>query len=132
MSCARPPSMSSASSVPCGRRRRHTRAGDAAVSMAHSGDGAMTDAIRVLIAEDNARFRDGLRALLDATPDIEVAGEAADGAKAVALAERLQPDVILMDLQMPGVDGIEATRRILETSPHIGALMLTMFEDDDS
>ena len=92
----------------------------------------MTDAVRVLIAEDNDRFRRGLRALLDATPEVEVAGEAADGAEAVALAERLQPDVVLMDLQMPGVDGIEATRRILETSPHIGALILTMFEDDDS
>lgn len=92
----------------------------------------MTEAIRVLIAEDNDRFRHGLRALLDATPDVEVAGEAGDGAAAVTLAERLQPDVILMDLQMPRVDGIEATRRILETSPHIGVLMLTMFEDDDS
>ena len=92
----------------------------------------MTEAIRVLIAEDNARFRQGLRALLDVTPDIEVAGEAADGGAAVVQAEQLQPDVILMDLQMPGMDGIEATRRILETSPHIGVLMLTMFEDDDS
>ena len=92
----------------------------------------MTEVIRVLIAEDNARFRQGVRALLEATADTEVAGEAADGVEAVALAERLQPDVILMDLQMPGVDGIEATRRILETSPHIGILMLTMFEDDDS
>ena len=92
----------------------------------------MTEAIRVLIAEDNERFRQGLRALLDATPDVELAGEAADGADAVALAERTQPDVILMDLQMPGMDGIEATRRILETSPHIGILILTMFEDDDS
>ena len=92
----------------------------------------MTERIRVLIAEDNARFRQGLRALLDATPDVELAGEAVDGGEAVMQAERLQPDVILMDLQMPGVDGIEATRRILETSPHIGILMLTMFGDDDS
>ena len=92
----------------------------------------MTEAIRVLIAEDNDRFRRGLRALLEVTPDTEIAGEAADGAEAVALAEQLQPDVILMDLRMPGMDGIEATRRILETSPHIGILMLTMFEDDDS
>ena len=92
----------------------------------------MTEVIRVLIAEDNERFRQGLRALLDATPDVELAGEAADGGEAVMQAEQLQPDMILMDLQMPGVDGIEATRRILETSPHIGILMLTMFEDDDS
>jgi DNA-binding NarL/FixJ family response regulator len=92
----------------------------------------VTEPIRVLIAEDNDRFRQGVRALLEATVDTEVAGEAADGAEAVALAEQVQPDVVLMDLRMPGVDGIEATRRILETSPHIGVLVLTMFEDDDS
>ncbi len=92
----------------------------------------MTESIRVLIAEDNARFRQGVRGLLAATPDTEVAGEAGDGLEAVALAERLQPDIVLMDLRMPGVDGIEATRRILQTSPHIGVLVLTMFEDDDS
>jgi DNA-binding NarL/FixJ family response regulator len=92
----------------------------------------MTETVRVLIVEDNARFRQGVRALLAATPDTEVAGEAADGVEAVALAERLQPDVILMDLRMPDMDGIEATRRILETSPHIGVLVLTMLEDDDS
>jgi DNA-binding NarL/FixJ family response regulator len=92
----------------------------------------VTEPIRVLIAEDNDRFRQGVRALLEATVDTEVAGEAADGAEAVALAEQVQPDVVLMDLRMPGVDGVEATRRILETSPHIGVLVLTMFEDDDS
>ena len=90
------------------------------------------EALRVLIADDNPRFRAGLRALLTAAPDAEVAGEATTGDEAVALANRLQPDVILMDIQMPGLNGIEATRRILGTSPHIGILVLTMFEDDDT
>jgi DNA-binding NarL/FixJ family response regulator len=90
------------------------------------------DPIRILIVDDNARFRDGLRALLQAAPEIEVAGEAATGDEAIARAEALQPDVILMDIKMPGMNGIEATRQILQTSPHIGVLMLTMFEDDDS
>jgi DNA-binding NarL/FixJ family response regulator len=88
--------------------------------------------IRLLIAEDNARFRDGLRALLTAAPDTEVAGEVATGDEAVACARVLQPDVVLMDIRMPGLDGIEATRRIVRDSPHIAVLMLTMLEDDDS
>ncbi len=92
----------------------------------------MGDLIRVLIADDNPRFRQGLRALLQAVPELELAGEASSGTDAVALAVRLQPDVILMDIKMPDMHGIEATRRILETSPHIGILMLTMVEDDDS
>jgi DNA-binding NarL/FixJ family response regulator len=86
----------------------------------------------ILIADDHADFREGLRALLESVPDLEVAGEAGTGEEAVALATRLQPDVILMDINMPGLNGIEATRRILHTSPHISILMLTMFEDDDS
>jgi DNA-binding NarL/FixJ family response regulator len=90
------------------------------------------DAVRILIADDQAPFRAGLRALLGAAPDIEVVGEAGDGDKAVALATQVQPDVILMDLKMPGTNGIEATRRILNASPHISVLVLTMFEDDDS
>ena len=90
------------------------------------------EALRVLVADDNPRFRAGLKALLTAAPDTEVAGEATTGDEAVALANRLQPDVILMDIQMPGLNGIEATRRILSTSPHIGILVLTMFEDDDT
>jgi DNA-binding NarL/FixJ family response regulator len=88
--------------------------------------------IRVLIAEDNARFRDGLRALLTAAPTTELAGEVATGDEAVACARALQPDVILMDIRMPGLDGIEATRRIVRDSPHIAVLVLTMLEDDDS
>ena len=86
----------------------------------------------ILIADDHADFRDGLRALLESVADLELVGEAAMGEEAVTLAARLQPDVILMDINMPGLNGIEATRRILHTSPHISVLMLTMFEDDDS
>ena len=88
--------------------------------------------IRVLIADDHPHFRDGLRALLLSASDLEVVGEAGDGEEAISLAARLQPDVILMDLNMPGVSGMEATRRILHTSPHIAILVISMFEDDDS
>jgi DNA-binding NarL/FixJ family response regulator len=88
--------------------------------------------IRVLIAEDNARFRDGLRALLSSAPGFELAGEVGTGEEAVTRARALQPDVVLMDLRMPGLDGIEATRRIVQASPHIAVLALTMLEDDDS
>jgi DNA-binding NarL/FixJ family response regulator len=87
---------------------------------------------RVLIADDHTLFREGLRALLNSVPDTEVIGEAATGDEAIAQAGELQPDVVLMDIQMPGVNGIEATRRILHTSPHIGVIVVTMFEDDDS
>ena len=93
-------------------------------------EGGMTEVVTVLIADDNPRFREGLRALLKSAPETEVGGEATTGEEAVALAERVQPDVILMDIKMPGLNGIDATRQILETSPHIGILMLTMFEDD--
>lgn len=92
----------------------------------------MSEHLRVLVAEDNEQFRSGLRALLRATPDTEIVGEATTGAEAVVLAERLQPDVVVMDIRMPELNGIEATRQILGTSPHIGVLMLTMLEDDDS
>jgi DNA-binding NarL/FixJ family response regulator len=88
--------------------------------------------LRVLIADDHPVFRDGIRTLLEATPNIKIIGEATTGDQAVALAERLQPDLILMDVQMPGLNGIEATRRIVQTSPHIRVLVVTMFEDDTS
>ena len=88
--------------------------------------------IRVLIVDDHPHFRDGMRALLSSVSDLEVVGEARDGEAAISLAEKLQPDVILMDLGMPGVNGIEATRRILHTSPHVSVLVISMQEDDDS
>ena len=90
------------------------------------------DPLRVLIADDHPLFRNGMRALLSSVQDMEVAGVATKGEEAVALATSLQPDVILMDLQMPGINGIEATRQILHTSPHIRILVVTMFEDDHS
>jgi DNA-binding NarL/FixJ family response regulator len=90
------------------------------------------ETLRVLIADDHLLFRDGLRALLSAAPETELVGEAATGDEAVTLAATLQPDVVIMDLQMPGLNGIEATRRIVQTTPHIKVLMLTMFEDDAS
>lgn len=92
----------------------------------------MEEAIRVLIADDHEPFRAGLRTLLRATSDAEAIGEAATGQEAVSVAISLQPDVVLMDLQMPGINGIAATRQILHTSPHIAILVLTMFEGDES
>jgi DNA-binding NarL/FixJ family response regulator len=89
-----------------------------------------TEPIRVLVADDHPFFRDGLRTLLDSVPDLELAGEAATGEEALALAAEIQPDVVLMDVQMPGSGGIEATRRISQEVPHVRVLVVTMFEDD--
>ncbi len=92
----------------------------------------MESTIRVLIADDHNIVREGLLAVLGSEPDMEVVGEAATGEEVVERAAELRPGVILMDLQIPGVNGIEATRRILEIDPEIGIVVLTMFEDDDS
>jgi DNA-binding NarL/FixJ family response regulator len=90
------------------------------------------DAIRIVIADDQAITRSGLRTLLASAENVEIVGEARTGEEAVDLATSLQPDVVLMDLRMPDLNGIEATRRIHRTSPHISILVLTVFEDDTS
>ena len=91
-----------------------------------------SDPTRVLIVDDHAPFREGLRALLTSVAGMEVVGEAVNGQEAIQKVTKLQPDVILMDIKMPVTNGIEATRHIYQTSPHIGVIVLTMFEDDDS
>jgi len=90
------------------------------------------DPIRLLIVDDHACYREGVRTILLGLPDMEVIGEASGGDDTIARAETLQPDVILMDIKMPGMNDIEAARRILHTSPHIKVLVVTMIEDDDS
>ncbi|WP_410597513.1 response regulator [Amycolatopsis sp. lyj-23] len=90
----------------------------------------MFGSLRVLVVDDHPVFRAALRAMLDATDGMAVVGEAADGRAAVADASRLDPDVVLMDLNLPGLDGVEATRRIVGARPHTGVLMLTMFENE--
>jgi DNA-binding NarL/FixJ family response regulator len=88
--------------------------------------------IRVLIADDHPLLRDGMHGLLDSVEDTEVVGEAATGEEAVVLATEAQPDIVLMDIKMPGINGIEATREVLSTDPNIGILVVRMLEDDDS
>ncbi len=90
------------------------------------------DPLTILIADDHPMFRAGLQSLLAAMEDVAVVGEATSGAEAVAMAEALQPDVVLLDLQMPEGGGLGAIRRIVHTSPHIRILVVTMFDDDDS
>lgn len=92
----------------------------------------MSEQVRVLIADDHPTFRRGLTMTFVSTSRFDIVGEAASGSEAVALAAELQPDVVVMDLKMPNVNGIEATREIVGASPHIRVLVLTMFEDDDS
>jgi DNA-binding NarL/FixJ family response regulator len=86
--------------------------------------------ITVLIADDHQFFRDGVRALLASQPDMECVGEATTGEEAIRLSAEVQPDVVLMDVQMPGMSGVEATRLIVSSSPQIRVLVVTMFEDD--
>ena len=90
------------------------------------------ESIRILLADDHAILRQGLRAMLDSTPEFEVVGEATTGEEAVTRSAELRPDVVLMDIQMPGLNGIEATRRVIEGDPNAGVVVLTMFRDDDS
>ena len=92
----------------------------------------MKDKVRVLIVDDHPLFREGMRGRLDRVGEITVVGEAASGDEAVDLARELEPQVVLMDIKMPGLNGIEATREIRQASPEVGVLVLTMFEDDDS
>lgn len=91
-----------------------------------------SEPLRILLVDDHPLVRSGLRALLASMPEMRVVGEAPNGEEAIAQAAELQPDIILMDLNMPGINGIEATRRIVQTSPRIGILALTMLEDDAS
>jgi DNA-binding NarL/FixJ family response regulator len=88
--------------------------------------------IDLLLVDDSEAARKGLKALLRSVADVRLVGEASGGQEAITLAERLQPDIILMDLHMPDINGIEATRQIVSTSPHIAILVITMYDDDGS
>jgi DNA-binding NarL/FixJ family response regulator len=90
------------------------------------------ESIHVFIVDDHVLYREGVRKMLSVAPDIEIVGEAASGDEAITQVLTLQPDVVLMDFKMPGVNGIEATRRIVYASPRIGVLVLTMFETDET
>jgi DNA-binding NarL/FixJ family response regulator len=89
-------------------------------------------ALRVLIADDHTLFRRGVRSLLSTVPGVEVVGEASDGETVIAMTAELAPDLVLMDLQMPGCGGLAAIRAVTEKSPAVNVLVVTMFEDDDS
>jgi DNA-binding NarL/FixJ family response regulator len=96
------------------------------------GEAKPVDRIRVMLADDHALFRKGVASLLSACPDIEVVGEAENGAEAVARVAELMPDLILMDIQMPELNGLEATRRIKAEHPYVKIVMLTIAEEDRS
>ncbi len=92
---------------------------------------ARTGPMRLVIADDHALVRDGLRSILEDEPGLEVVGEAANGQEALDLCRRLQPDLVLMDVRMPDMDGLQATRAIKQEHPSIGILMVTMHENPD-
>jgi DNA-binding NarL/FixJ family response regulator len=95
-------------------------------------EGGSNKPTSVVVADDHALFRYGLKAMLANAEGFEVVGEAATGEEVVEKVAFLRPDIVLMDIQMPGINGIEATRRVLERNPNIGVVVVTMFEDDDS
>jgi DNA-binding NarL/FixJ family response regulator len=95
-----------------------------------SGDAEAGSPLRVVSVDDHPTFRAGLRAVLAVAPDLELVGEAATGREALELAAQLQPDVVVMDVQLPDVDGITATRRLIRDSPSVRVVVVTMFEDD--
>jgi DNA-binding NarL/FixJ family response regulator len=97
-----------------------------------TGPGEAAPVIRILVADDHPLFRDGLRIALGATPGLEVVGEVDNGIDAVTAAAALRPDVVLMDLQMPGLNGVEATRQIVDANPGAAIVVLTMLEGDES
>jgi DNA-binding NarL/FixJ family response regulator len=86
---------------------------------------------KVLLVDDHTLFREGIRALLSAEPDIEVVGEAADGKQAIELAEKVSPDIVVMDLVMPGMNGMQAAQQLHDTHPDIKILILSMYDDDE-
>ena len=92
----------------------------------------MADRITVGVVDDHRLFRDGLAALFASVPDLELVGSAVDGEEAVVLAQTLHPDVLLMDIRMPGINGVEATRRVRAAAPDVAVVMLTMVDDDES
>jgi NarL family two-component system response regulator LiaR len=91
----------------------------------------MSEKIRVILVDDHEVVRNGMRAYLDSRPDFEVVGEASSGAEAVGLVSQAVPDVVLMDLVMPRMDGVEATRRVRDISPHTQVVVLTSYHDDE-